>query len=97
MTNSGFSGLAPPSTRPLDPLGAPRPVKIPGNRELSLQWPSKNQNFTHPSGNHVTSCVAAWNTSQYKDYVLILLFVKYVSDKYAFSTVTDQAQSASTW
>src|SRR4051812_34063528 len=25
----------------------------------------------------------AWTTTQYKDYVLVLLFIKYVSDKYA--------------
>ncbi len=28
------------------------------------------------------NCAAAWMPCQYKDYVLVLLFVKYVSDKY---------------
>jgi len=31
----------------------------------------------------VTSCAGELDASQYKDYVLVLLFVKYVSDKYA--------------
>ena len=33
----------------------------------------------------MTSCVAAWTPARYKDYGLVLLFVKYVSDKYAGS------------
>jgi type I restriction enzyme M protein len=28
-------------------------------------------------------CVAAWMQAKYKDYVLFMLFIKYVSDKYA--------------
>jgi hypothetical protein len=34
-------------------------------------------------GSRVTSCVAAWTPRSTKDYVLTLLFMKYVSDKYA--------------
>ena len=52
-------------------------------RQESSPWPSKNPNSIPLSGNPATSCAAAWMPRQYKDYVLVLLFVKYVSDKYA--------------
>ncbi len=44
-------------------------------------WQLKNLNFIRRCGLAVMNCGAVW--SQYKDYVLVLLFVKYVSDKYA--------------
>lgn len=37
--------------------------------------------FGHPA----TSCGVAWTCGQYKDYVLFLLFIKYISDKYGNS------------
>ena len=46
-------------------------------------WPSKNPNSTLPCGPAATSCAAAWTPASIKDYVLVLLFIKYVSDKYA--------------
>jgi hypothetical protein len=34
--------------------------KIPGSRDSSPQWQSRNPNSIHPSGNHVMSGAAAW-------------------------------------
>src|SRR5688572_9994558 len=45
-------------------------------------WPSRNPSSTVPSG-PAAMLRGGMDTSQYKDYVLVLLFIKYISDKYA--------------
>ena len=44
-------------------------------------WQSKNLNSTHPSGKCCDELRGGMDASQYKDYILTLLFMKYVSDK----------------
>ena len=47
-----------------------------------IPWQLRKQNFIHLFGLAVMSCVAGMDASQYKDYVLTMLFMKYVSDKF---------------
>jgi len=49
----------------------------------SLQWRSRKVSSIVRFGKAATNSGGGMDASQYKDYVLVLLFVKYVSDKYA--------------
>ena len=65
---------------PDQPAHAPAPPPEP-----PPPCPSENPTSTPRSGRAATSCAAAWTRRSTKDYVLTLLFMKYVSDKYAGS------------
>jgi type I restriction enzyme M protein len=51
--------------------------------QQSHQWPLGNLNITARFGRVATSFADGMDASQCKDYVLVLLFMKYVSDKAA--------------
>jgi type I restriction-modification system DNA methylase subunit len=59
---------------PLQPRGGVKPPL----QEQGIEWPSRNPNFTAHCGKVATSCAGAWTPRNTKDYVLVLLFVKYV-------------------
>lgn len=47
-------------------------------------WQSKKISFMHHFGRAATSCAAVWMRAFIKNYVLTLLFLKYVSDKHKY-------------
>jgi hypothetical protein len=71
----------------LIPLCPPLSVRYSsGSVPLGIEtqsWPSRNPSSTPPSGQSCDELRGGMDASQYKDYVLVLLFVKYISDKYA--------------
>ncbi len=79
----------------LAPLSANPPTQPPGVsrndpvsfavtlRLIITSCQSKNRNSTPLSGQVCDELRGGMDASQYKDYVLVLLFIKYISDKYA--------------
>jgi hypothetical protein len=55
------------------------------NAEEGLKWRPKNPTSTPPFGPRATSSMAAWMPASYKDYVLFMLFIKYITDRYGNS------------